>query len=320
MCVWRYHERMDRRRYLGLVGASAVAFAGCLGNGNGHPTTRRDTTTGNQTSQRTTTGQPGETTVGDDRAYISYNSQAYRDVFDYEEVRSYDRLTDSPARSGSALEVPLPEGRHRGMRMRFWFEDQFGAEPEAASATYWLYVPNDFEFANSHSGGGKLPGFQGTYGNCGAGDLGPCDGSDGWSARMSFIRPKAAYLDTEVGLAHYVYHGEMDGEALYPYGTYLRWRQGISRGEWHRIDQFVQMNTPGEHDGVLRGWVDGELALDRDGLLFRTANAQNVRIEEFVHTVYFGGEWSSPVDNALYFDDLEIRTWTDDDPAVSQTD
>lgn len=298
---------MHRRRYLGLVSAGAVALAGCASQSDDAATTSR-TGTGNQTRATTTTDSSRQTRVGDDQAYFAYDSQEYRNVFDYEETRSEDRLTDSPARNGSALEVPLPEGRHRGMRMRFWMADQFGGEPEAASATYWLYVPTDFEFADSHSGGGKLPGFQGTYGECGAGDLGPCDGTDGWSARMSFIRPKAAYLDTEVGLAHYVYHGEMDGEALYPYGTYLRWRRGLSRGQWHRIDQFVRMNTPGDHDGVLRGWVDGDLALDRDGLLFRSADAGDVRIEEFVNTVYFGGEWASPVDNALYFDDLEIRT------------
>ncbi|MFC7115137.1 polysaccharide lyase [Natronoarchaeum sp. GCM10025703] len=255
-----------------------------------------------------TTDQPKETTVGDNQAYISYDSLAYREVFDYEEERSRDLLTNSPSHNGSALEVPIPEGQHRGMRMRFWFADHFSEEPEAASATYWLYVPKDFEFAASHSGGGKLPGFQGTYGNCGAGDLGPCDGSDGWSARMSFIRPKAAYLDTDIGLAHYVYHGEMNYSPTYPYGTYLRWNRGLTLGEWHRIDQFVQMNTLGNHDGILRGWVNGKLALDRDGLLFRGAEAEDIRIEEFVNTVYFGGQWPSPVDNAMYFGDLEIRT------------
>lgn len=299
---------MDRRRYLALVSTGSVALAGC--NRPEDPTTTPVTTTENQPSATTTTNQPRETTVGDNQAYISYDSQTYREVFDYEEERSSDSLTDSPACNGSALEVPIPEGHHRGMRMRFWFADQFGEEPEAASATYWLYVPSDFEFAASFSGGGKLPGFQGTYGNCGGGDLGPCDGSNGWSARMSFIRPEAAYLDTEFGLAHYVYHGEMRGESQYPYGTYLRWSQGLTLGEWHRIDQYVQMNTPGDHDGVLRGWVDGTLALDRDGILFRGAEAEDIRIQEFVNTVYFGGQWASPVDNALYFDNLVIRDET----------
>ena len=299
---------MHRRRYLGLLSVGAASLAGCTTDSGGNATTGRPTSAGGQTATATTTDRPRETAVGDDHAFVAYDSRAYRDVFDYEAERSEDRITDSPARNGSALEVPIPEGNHRGMRMRFWFADQFGAEPDAASATYWLYVPSDFAFAASHSGGGKLPGFQGTYGNCGAGDLGPCDGADGWSARMTFLRPKAVYLDTGVGLAHYVYHGEMKGEPYYPYGTYLRWSRGLSLGQWHRIDQFVRLNTPGDHDGVLRGWVDGELALDRDGLLFRGADAGDVRIEEFVNTVYFGGNWASPADNELYFDDLEVRT------------
>lgn len=301
---------MHRRKYLGLVSAGLAGLAGCMDDEDGDATTDPGdrTTPGDRTGAPTTTDQPRKTTVGEDRAYISYDSQQYREVFDYEPERSRDQLTDSPARNGSALEVPIPEGNHRGMRMRFWLEDEFDGEPDAASATYWLYVPSDFEFAGSHSGGGKLPGFQGTYGNCGGGDLGPCDGTQGWSARMSFVRPKAAYLDTDFGLAHYVYHGEMHGEAMYPYGTYLRWSRGLEFDDWHRVDQFVRMNTPGEHDGVLRGWVDGELALDRDGMLFRGADAENIRIQEFVNTVYFGGQWASPADNAMYFDDLEIRT------------
>jgi len=282
-------------------------------------TTTSETTAGVQTTAATATEQPRETTVGDNRAYITYDSEEYREVFDHEKERSRDRVTDSPARHGSALEVPIPENRHRGTRMRFWFDDQFDEEPEAASATYWLYVPSDFEFAKSHSAGGKLPGFQGTYGNCGAGDLGPCNGSDGWSARMSFIRPRAAYLDTDFGLAHYVYHGEMRGEPLYPYGTYLLWNRGLTFDEWHRIDQFVKLGTPGEHNGVLRGWVDGELALDRNGLLFRNSDAGNIRIQEFVNTVYFGGEWTSPKDNTLYFDDLEIRTGTPESSLLDES-
>lgn len=295
-----------------------------MGSDDENATTSGDTSSGTRTEPggrtetATTTEQPRETTVGDDRAYVTYDSEQYRELFDYEAERSRDQLTDSPARQGSALRVSIPEGSHRGMRMRFWFDKQFGSEPDAASATYWLYVPSDFEFAASHSGGGKLPGFQGTYGNCGGGDLGPCDGTNGWSARMSFIRPKAAYLETDVGLAHYVYHGEMHGEAMYPYGTYLRWSEGLSTGAWHRIDQFVSMNTPGEHDGVLRGWVDGDLALDRTGVLFRGADAGDIHVEEFVNTVYFGGQWASPVDNSLYFDELEVRTGRPPSSALEQ--
>lgn len=301
---------MRRRTYLQYLTAGTVGFAGCSNSNSNRGTqqgTRKTTSSESTPVDRSPSDSSSETDVTDNSVFLSYDSMEYREIFDYEKIRSRDTLTDSPARNGSALEVPIPEGQHRGMRMRFWMDEHFGSEPEEASATYWLYVPSDFEFANSHSGGGKLPGFQGTYGECGAGDLGPCDGSNGWSARMSFVRPEAAYLNTDFGLAFYVYHGEMAEEPLYPFGTYVLWDQGLEFDRWNRIDQYVKMNTPGDHDGILKGWINGDEALNRDGFLFRNEQKGGIRIQEFVNTVYFGGEWTSPRDNVFYFDDLEIR-------------
>lgn len=306
---------VKRRSYIRFLTAGTVGLAGCISPNDDTGPGQNDS---NNSSVESIPNERIETRVEDESAFFTYDTDEYREIFDYEEDRSRDERTDSPARNGSALEVPIPEGEHRGMRMRFWFDDQFGSEFDEASATYWLYVPDEFEFAKSHSGGGKLPGFQGTYNECGAGDLGPCDGTSGWSARMSFVRPKAVYLDTDFGLAFYVYHGEMAGEPLYPYGTYALWNIGLEFGKWHRIDQYVRMNTPGEHDGVLRGWVDGELAFERDGYFFRDSNNEYIQIEEFVNTVYYGGEWTSPSDNSFYFDNLEIRTGPPDSDELEE--
>ncbi|MDX2259021.1 MAG: hypothetical protein NW205_08910 [Hyphomicrobiaceae bacterium] len=43
----------------------------------------------------------------------------------------------------------------------------------------------------------------------------------------------------------------------------------FNRGQWHRIEQEVVLNTPGSDDGVLRVWIDGDLAIEQTGLVWR---------------------------------------------------
>ena len=37
----------------------------------------------------------------------------------------------------------------------------------------------------------------------------------------------------------------------------------LENNRWYCIEQHVKLNTPGQSDGVLRGWVDGRLAFER---------------------------------------------------------
>jgi len=285
---------MNRRAFLSSVVTGTICSSGCLTN-----------TVESLTSDHTVD-------VHSAYAHFTYNDEAYRDVFDYDEERSRDEVVSEPSRSDYSLKVTIPEGEHRGMRMHFWMDEHFDTEPEAAAARFWINVPEEFEFAETENGGGKLPGFQGTYGECGAGDLGPCTGTDGWSARLGFQRPESMYINADFGISYYLYHAQMDREHTYPYGTSFPWQYGISFGEWHQIDQYIQLNTPGESDGILRGWINDTLAFDRDGFRFREEDYDDIQIQEFINTVYFGGEWDSPIDNDLYFDELEI--WIDENP------
>ena len=64
------------------------------------------------------------------------------------------------------------------------------------------------------------------------------------------------------------------------------------------------MNTPGEKDGILRGWVDGKLAMERTDLRFR--DMADLKIEGFWMNLYYGGRWSSPGDMDVYFDNMAL--------------
>ena len=53
-------------------------------------------------------------------------------------------------------------------------------------------------------------------------------------------------------------------------------------------DQFARINTPGERDGILRGWVDGLLAFEKTDVQMRSV--EGVRIESIWLDVYYGGK------------------------------
>jgi hypothetical protein len=104
-----------------------------------------------------------------------------------------------------------------------------------------------------------------------------------------------------VGLYYYCYHADMNN-----WGEWFGWDHDIQTGQWYQIDTYVKMNTPGDHDGILRGWVDGELSMEKTDLRFRETT--DLKVETFWFNIYHGGGDTSPANNALYFDNLQMST------------
>jgi hypothetical protein len=64
------------------------------------------------------------------------------------------------------------------------------------------------------------------------------------------------------------------------------------------------MDSSREKDGILRGWVDGRLALDKTDVRMR--DAPSLKIETVWLNVYLGGSWTARSDHHLYIDDVVI--------------
>ena len=197
------------------------------------------------------------------------------------------------------LEFRLAGGRHYGGSLDFRFEDAGMSEPEALYGRYYLKFGEDW----IPESGGKLPGPSGTYGRAGWGGR-PVSGTDGWSARMGFGPSKTAEGETQV--FYYTYHADMKGK----YGSNLLWdiegRGSLARSRWYCIETYVRMNTPGQNDGVLRGWVDGHLAMERDDLRFR--DTPRLKVEKFWMNLYHGGGDPAPHDMRIYLDNVALST------------
>lgn len=99
----------------------------------------------------------------------------------------------------------------------------------------------------------------------------------------------------------YVYHPDQPGS----FGEDFRWSVRFRPGVWHRIEHVVVMNAPGERDGVILGWIDGRLVLERRDLRFR--DTAGLAIDLVYFSTFFGGgdrTWAPDSDQFVEFDDL----------------
>lgn len=172
--------------------------------------------------------------------------------------------------------------------------------PLATSDEYYLSYNLKFDKNFDFVKGGKLPGLAGGTANSG-GNI--PDGYDGWSARMMFWE--------EGKISFYLYFPTQTSQ--FGERFYLQKANGdtikAKPGEWHQIAQHIIMNTPGEKDGIVQGWFDGEEVFYTDTILFRMD--EQLKIDQIFFSVFLGGDdlsWASKKDEYIYFDDFNVST------------
>lgn len=185
---------------------------------------------------------------------------------------AYPQGSVGPSEGGGQFLVSLPPSEE------LWF-------------SYRMMMGEGFDF----NLGGKLPGLTSGGGRYTGGRI-PTEG-DGWSARYMWRR------GGRIGV--YAYYVDMPG----PWGQtfVLDEAATINPGEWHRITQRVKVNTPGESDGALEVWFDGEKVLSIEDLRWRVGE-QGV-IDSLFFSTFHGGnteDWAPSVDSFAYFDDFIV--------------
>jgi len=134
---------------------------------------------------------------------------------------------------------------------------------------YSVRFPDDFEWVK----GGKLPGLSGGRGATGGN---PPDGKSGWSVRFMWRADGKG--------SAYVYHPDQSRK----YGEHFRldnfWFQ---KGVTQTLGLEVVMNTPSEHDGVIRAWLDGVLVVEVTTMRFR--DVPDLQIDRIHFDTIFGG-------------------------------
>jgi hypothetical protein len=157
---------------------------------------------------------------------------------------------------------------------------------EKACLTYAINVPADFKFARS----GTLPGF-----------LSVAEGEAKEAGAGFDIRP--VWTGAALELAFYVNNLESERARL------LRKHETpIPRERWVRIDQELVLNTPGQSNGIVRLWLDGNLvAEDTRAAIRRTDEVKIGPIGVDVHFSNRAHDSRSPQNQKMMLSPIEVR-------------
>lgn len=205
---------------------------------------------------------------------------------------------------GKVLDVLYPKGvavtNSSGMHAKSFFHDDDSGYEELYMS-YWVYFPSDVDFKL----GGKLPG------------LG-CQ-KDGLNMSLRLMWRKEGLLEFYVHYNH--------DKKIKPYKASINWSRmdpyrepngrpqpdqvTLNKGEWNHIEMYYKLNTPGEADGIMRGWLNGELAIDiTDNDDFRMANEGGIDLNCMFISTFYGGSsdisWTPDKDEYALFDDFVV--------------
>ncbi|MEE9339640.1 MAG: hypothetical protein V3U87_16320 [Methylococcaceae bacterium] len=211
---------------------------------------------------------------------------------------AFDRVKVVEESDNRFIRVKYPKGgvgpENGGAQWKIDFSNAFGTTYDE------LYISYKVRFAKGFNPvkGGKLPGMWGGTGNGGGKKS---TGYDGWSARMMWRARTVALF--------YVYHADMKNT----WGDDSVWGKDetilFPANEWVQVEQRIVMNSPGDKNGILQGWYNGVLELDKRNMRYRHVNS--FAIDGFYFSTFFGGEgsqWAPTRNETIDFDDFIFST------------
>ncbi len=78
--------------------------------------------------------------------------------------------------------------------------------------------------------------------------------------------------------------------------------------QWYAIEYYVKMNTVGQADGILRGWIDDKLTYEKTNMRFRLDGHDNLHVRTLWLNTYKGGTFGNCEDSELYYDQMVVAT------------
>lgn len=268
-------------------------------------------TAGASTSRRLTTPRTTATTVAPTATSPDATSPAASTTYAHRLVETFDDASTWWSKWGLSrapgytavdqtttdpfLSVVWFRGGHDGSS---WFLHTGAAD--AAHLQYRMRLSSTFDPSVSASDV-KMPGFGNPVlaadGSCVVACGGkPGDGTTGYSARSDIN-------DSRVP-GHYVYDADQRNSA--GYGVGMSWGDTpLENGVWYTVDQYIRMNTPGVHDGMLSTAIDGVEVFSRTDLMFRTVDTLHVGNAWF--NFYYGGSGLPPATMWVDLDDIVVE-------------
>lgn len=222
-------------------------------------------------------------------------------------------------------------GRRQKLHVRYRVRRGNQPPPTLADLRYLLQSGNTRAFTTMAGKSGISPGSTSSKG----GVSGTSGGLDGWQMRLAWydcLVPGPAFGGQYMGFHLYDFLG--NNPPGHQYGTELdpleRWGKGghgcvFYPALWYTVETEISLNTltaTGYNaDGELRAWVDGRLAFERTGMVFRTGpaapdtpavNKQRPVRENGIRglwlNVFHGGKTPNTVDRTWFYTDLAWGT------------
>ncbi len=258
-------------------------------------TTRGDTST-------STTGDPGygcdapifannfdDDVVGPYVDLIDWNDPPWDSGVDEGRV---EIIAGADAFAGRSLRIHYPEGGVGPNEGGAQWKAALGDDYDELYLAYRVRFAPGFDFVL----GGKLPGLVG-----GSAPTGCINDTDGFSARSMWrvdgLGVQYMYFPEKMNSCGDDYDYALGGQPAH-----------FEPGVWHTLEHHLVMNTPGEHDGHLQAWLDGQMVLDIPDFLFRPGGG-DFAIDTLYFSTFFGGsgnEWAPTVDETIDFDDFVV--------------
>ena len=205
-----------------------------------------------------------------------------------------------------SLEKRLPRGNVGGANAHYWFTEEGHDAPRELSQRFRFRASPNFTMANQDTLRFFRAGLDTRYGTRHSGVNGPPTGEDGWSATLLFSVGRADVHPEpgEVNVGVYSYHMDQpsaSGESIWSGYT-------LDPCEWHEFEVYTRMNTisggSANRDGVVRVWIDDELAFEKTDYRWTTTDAQAIELAGPGGVRYGGGQ---PADDfAFYFADHRL--------------
>lgn len=201
--------------------------------------------------------------------------------------------------TGKAAKIKYPKNGNQSTPSGATWETDIGRSGDEMYMSYWVKFDQNFDFVK----GGKLPGL--------AGSTDFPYGDNGFTTRLMW---------REGGKLEFYLHGyEVNNSSgAEPYR--LLWDTAgyhakVTPGQWHHIEIRQKLNTPGQRNGILQGWLDGQLVCnDSDNSGVRGAGHSNTKINHLYFSTFFGGssapesQWQPKTDVFASFDDFIVST------------
>jgi hypothetical protein len=197
--------------------------------------------------------------------------QANWTSFEYPENMT---ITTHIPNSGHQLQVRVPLGEDDGAAVIWRFAAKGYAPPDEAWLRFYAWFDNSWTSSPARDYLASLPGYAG----------------QGWAVYM--------YSNSSAGVGFRIHQLGNPGGELIP------WGYALQRNQWYAFEFRVKLNTPGQANGIVQGWLNNALIFNRGNFAFRTD--LSVKVDTMWGGVYTAPGTVADRNMTLYLDAITI--------------